>query len=129
MTLNRKYFEKQIQRILNAAPSYITVTRYTFTPDGYGGRTKSKTPEVVTSSLKVIFDNSSAPNLSINASDAGRVYVQNSIKLWIPYEPTLDIRLNDIIQVNGSKRKYQVTEVTNILEQNLLIEVMLEVMD
>lgn len=129
MTLNRKYFEKQIQRILNAAPSYITVTRYTFTPDGYGGRTKSKTPEVVTSSLKVIFDNSSAPNLSINASDAGRVYVQNSIKLWIPYEPNLDIRIKDIVQVKGSKRQYQVTEVTNILEQNLLIEVMLEVMD
>jgi hypothetical protein len=129
MTLNRKYFEKQIQRILNTAPSYVSVARYKFTSDGYGGRTKSKTPEVVTSSLKVIFDNSSAPNLSINASDAGRVFVQNSIKLWIPYEPTLDIQSRDIIQVKGSKRQYQVTEVTNILEQNLLIEVMLEVMD
>ena len=129
MTLNRKYFEKQIQRILNTAPSYVSVARYKFTSDGYGGRTKSKTPEVVTPSLKVIFDNSSAPNLSINASDAGRVFVQNSIKLWIPYEPTLDIQLRDIIQVKGSKRQYQVTEVTNILEQNLLIEVMLEVMD
>lgn len=129
MTLNRKYFEKQIQRILNAAPSYVSVARYKFTSDGYGGRTKSKTPEVVTSSLKVIFDNSSAPNLSINASDAGRVFVQNSIKLWVPYKEDLDIQIRDIIQVTGSKRKYQVTEVTNILEQNLLIEVMLEVMD
>ena len=129
MTLNRKYFEKQIQRILNTAPSHISVARYKFTSDGYGGRTKSKTPEVVTSSLKVIFDNSSAPNLSINASDAGRVFVQNSIKLWIPYKEDLDVQIRDIIQVTGSKRKYQVTEVTNILEQNLLIEVMLEVMD
>ena len=129
MTLNRKYFEKQIQRILETAPSYVTVTRYQFTSDGYGGRTKSKTPEVVTSSLKVIFDNSSAPNLSINASDAGRVFVQNSIKLWIPYSEQLDIQIRDIVQVKGSKRKYQVTEVTNILEQNLLIEVALEVMD
>lgn len=129
MTLNRKYFEKQIQRILNTAPSYVSVARYQFTSDGYGGRTKSKTPEVVTSSLKVIFDNSSAPNLSINASDAGRVFVQNSIKLWIPYSEQLDIRIRDIVQVKGSKRKYQVTEVTNILEQNLLIEVALEVMD
>lgn len=129
MTLNRKYFEKQIQRILNTAPSYVSVARYQFTSDGYGGRTKSKTPEVVTSSLKVIFDNSSAPNLSINASDAGRVFVQNSIKLWIPYSEQLDIQMRDIVQVKGSKRKYQVTEVTNILEQNLLIEVALEVMD
>ena len=129
MTLNRKYFEKQIQRILNTAPSYVSVARYQFTSDGYGGRTKSKTPEVVTSSLKVIFDNSSAPNLSINASDAGRVFVQNSIKLWIPYSEQLDIQIRDIVQVKGSKRKYQVTEVTNILEQNLLIEVALEVMD
>ena len=67
--------------------------------------------------------------LTYNASDGGRVLSQNSIRLLVLWEQGLDIRRDDTVTVLVSDRKYRVTEVNNILEQNILLEVKLEVKD
>ena len=131
MTYNLNYFRSQVRRVIDTAPTHVTITRDVWVSDGYGGRKRDTNTKgsIVHSDLRCVFDNASSPNLSVNASDGGRVISQNSIRLIILWEQGLDIRRDDAVTVLVSDRKYQVTEVNNILEQNILLEVKLEVKD
>ena len=79
--------------------------------------------------MRVLFDNASSPNLTVGVSDAGRVFTENSIRLFVLYEQDLVIKRDDIVKIMASGRRFKVTEVNNILEQNILLEVKLEVKD
>ena len=67
--------------------------------------------------------------MTVGVSDAGRVFTENSIRLFVLYEQDLVIKRDDIVKIMASGRRFKVTEVNNILEQNILLEVKLEVKD
>ena len=69
------------------------------------------------------------PDLLSNATDAGRIFAQNGIKIFIMYEDGHDIKPADTVKVVQSGRRYRVVEVHNILEQNIVIELKLEIKD
>lgn len=129
MTYNLNYFRSQVRRVIDTAPTHVTITRDVWVSDGYGGRKRDTKGGIVRSDLRCVLDNASSPNLSVNASDGGRVLSQNSIRLLVLWEQGLDIRREDTVTILVSDRKYRVTEVNNILEQNILLEVKLEVKD
>lgn len=128
MTYDLNYVKSQVRRVIDTAPTHVTITRDVFIPDGYGGRIKQPN-QVVKSDLRVLFDNASSPNLTVGVSDAGRVFTENSIRLFVLYEQDLVIKRDDIVKILASGRRFKVTEVNNILEQNILLEVKLEVKD
>lgn len=128
MTYDLNYVKAQVRRVIDTAPTHVQITREGFIPDGYGGRIKQPN-QVVKSDLRVLFDNASSPNLTIGVSDAGRVFTENSIRLFVLYEQDLVIKRDDIVKIMASGRRFKVTEVNNILEQNILLEVKLEVKD
>lgn len=128
MTYDLNYVKAQVRRVIDTAPTHVQITRDSFIPDGYGGRIKQPN-QVVRSDLRVLFDNASSPNLTVGVSDAGRVFTENSIRLFVLYEQDLVIKRDDIVKIMASGRRFKVTEVNNILEQNILLEVKLEVKD
>lgn len=128
MTYDLNYVKSQVRRVIDTAPTHVTIARDGFIPDGYGGRIKQPN-QVVKSDLRVLFDNASSPNLTVGVSDAGRVFTENSIRLFVLYEQDLVIKRDDIVKILASGRRFKVTEVNNILEQNILLEVKLEVKD
>lgn len=128
MTYDLNYVKAQVRRVIDTAPTHVQITRDVFIPDGYGGRIKQPN-QVVRSDLRVLFDNASSPNLTVGVSDAGRVFTENPIRLFVLYEQDLVIKRDDIVKIMASSRRFKVTEVNNILEQNILLEVKLEVKD
>lgn len=129
MTYDVGYFRSQIVRIIDTAPTLIDTIRTTYEDDGYGGRKVEKESERIHSQLKVLFDNSSLPELNTSVSEAGRKITQPSIRLFILWESEIDIKRGDIVTIIQSGVRYNVTAVNNVLEQNLLYEVKLELRD
>lgn len=129
MTYNRVYVMNQIKRVIETAPALINTYRTEYISDGYGGRKKVKDNELIHENLKCIFDNSGSPNLTAQASLGGIVFDNSPIKLWIAYDPLVDLRIGDVVKVTALGRSYVIQEVTNILAQNLLFEVRLELRD
>lgn len=129
MSYDVAYFRSQITRIIDTAPTLINTTRTIYEEDGYGGRLIDKESERIHSGLKVLFDNSSLPDLDTSVSEAGRKITQPSIRLFILWEPEVDIQRGDEVEVIKSNQFYIVSAVNNILEQNLLLEIKLELRD
>lgn len=129
MSYDIAYFRSQITRIIDTAPTLVNTTRTSYEEDGYGGRRVGKESELVHSDLRVLFDNSSLPDLNTSVSEAGRKITQPSIRLFILWEPEVDIQRGDEVEVIQANQFYRVTAVNNILEQNLLYEVKLELRD
>ena len=129
MSYDIAYFRSQISRIIDTAPTLINTTRTIYEEDGYGGRLIDKESERIHSGLKVLFDNSSLPDLDISVSEAGRKITQPSIRLFILWEPDVDLERGDEVEVIQSNQFYRITAVNNVLEQNLLLEVKLELRD
>lgn len=129
MTYDVGYFRSQISRIIDTAPTLINTTRTIYEEDGYGGRLIDKESERIHSGLKVLFDNSSLPDLDTSVSEAGRKITQPSIRLFILWEPDVDLERGDEVEVIQSNQFYRITAVNNVLEQNLLLEVKLELRD
>lgn len=129
MSYDVAYFRSQISRIIDTAPTLISVRRTSFIEDGYGGRKIEKESELIHSELKVLFDNSSLPDLDTSVSDGGRKITQPSIRLFILWESEIDIQRGDIVEVLQSGIHYRVNAVNNVLEQNLLFEIKLELRD
>ena len=129
MTYDVGYFRSQISRIIDTAPTLVNTSRTSYEEDGYGGRLIGKESEQIHSDLKVLFDNSSLPDLDTSVSEAGRKITQPSIRLFILWEPEVDIQRGDEVEVIQANQFYQVTAVNNALEQNLLLEVKLELRD
>ena len=126
MSYDIAYFRSQISRIIDTAPTLINTTRTIYEEDGYGGRLIDKESERIHSGLKVLFDNSSLPDLDTSVSEAGRKITQPSIRLFILWEPDVDLERGDEVEVIQSNQFYRITAVNNVLEQNLLLEVKLE---
>lgn len=129
MSYDIAYFRSQISRIIDTAPTLINTTRTIYEEDGYGGRLIDKESERIHSGLKVLFDNSSLPDLDTSVSEAGRKITQPSIRLLILWEPDVDLERGDEVEVIQSNQFYRITAVNNVLEQNLLLEVKLELKD
>ena len=129
MTYDVGYFRSQISRIIDTAPTLVNTTRTSYEEDGYGGRLIGKELEKIHSELKVLFDNSSLPDFDTSVSEAGRKITQPSIRLFILWEPEVDIQRGDEVEVIQANQFYRVTAVNNVLEQNLLLEVKLELRD
>lgn len=129
MTYDVSYFRSQISRIIDTAPTLVNTTRTIYEEDGYGGRRIRIESEKIHSDLKVLFDNSLLPDLDTSVSEAGRKITQPSIRLFILWEPEVDIQRGDEVEVIKSNQFYRVTAVNNVLEQNLLLEVKLELRD
>lgn len=129
MSYDVAYVRSQIVRIIDTAPTLIDTIRTTYEDDGYGGRKVEKESENIHSQLKVLFDNSSLPDLNTSVSEAGRKITQPSIRLFILWESEIDIKRGDIVTIIQSGMRYNVTAVNNVLEQNLLYEVKLELRD
>ena len=129
MTYDVGYFRSQISRIIDTAPTLVNTTRTSYEEDGYGGRLIDKESERIHSGLKVLFDNSSLPDLDTSVSEAGRKITQPSIRLFILWEPDVDLERGDEVEVIQSNQFYRITAVNNVLEQNLLLEVKLELRD
>lgn len=129
MSYDVAYIRSQISRIIDTAPTLVNTTRTSYEEDGYGGRRIGKESEQVHSGLKVLFDNSSLPDLDTSVSEAGRKITQPSIRLFILWEPDVDIQRGDEVEAIQANQFYRVTAVNNVLEQNLLLEVKLELRD
>ena len=129
MSYDVAYFRSQISRIIDTAPTLVNTTRTSYEEDGYGGRRIGKESDQVHSGLKVLFDNSSLPDLDTSVSEAGRKITQPSIRLFILWEADIDIQRGDIVEVIQSGLCYKVNAVNNVLEQNLLYEIKLELRD
>ena len=129
MTYDVAYFRSQISRIIDTAPTLVNTTRTIYEEDGYGGRRIRIESEKIHSDLKVLFDNSLLPDLDTSVSEAGRKITQPSIRLFILWEPEVDIQRGDEVEVIKSNQFYRVTAVNNVLGQNLLLEIKLELRD
>ena len=129
MTYDVTYFRSQISRIIDTAPTLVNTTRTIYEEDGYGGRRIRIESETIHSGLKVLFDNSSLPDLDTSVSEAGRKITQPSIRLFVLWEPEVDIHRGDEVEVIQANQFYIVSAVNNILEQNLLLEIKLELRD
>lgn len=129
MTYDVAYFRSQISRIIDTAPTLVNTTRTIYEEDGYGGRRIKIESETIHSVLKVLFDNSSLPDLDTSVSEAGRKITQPSIRLFVLWEPEVDIHRGDEVEVIQANQFYIVSAVNNILEQNLLLEIKLELRD
>lgn len=129
MSYDVAYFRSQISRIIDTAPTLVNTTRTIYEEDGYGGRRIRIESETIHSGLKVLFDNSSLPDLDTSVSEAGRKITQPSIRLFVLWEPEVDIHRGDEVEVIQANQFYIVSAVNNILEQNLLLEIKLELRD
>lgn len=129
MTYDINYVKAQVRRAIETAPTQIKVTRDAWISDGYGGKKRDPKGSNVLENATCLFDNTMAPDLLSNATDAGRIFAQNGIKIFIMYEDGHDIKPADTVTVIQSGHRYRVVEVHNILEQNIVIELKLEVKD
>ena len=129
MTYDINYVKAQVRRAIETAPTQIKVTRDAWISDGYGGKKRDPKGSNVLENATCLFDNTMAPDLLSNATDAGRIFAQNGIKIFIMYEDGHDIKPADTVTVIQSGRRYRVIEVHNILEQNIVIELKLEIKD
>lgn len=129
MSYDINYVKSQVRRAIETAPTKIKIIRNSWVSDGYGGKKRDKSSEVVADDLVCLVDNSTVPDLLSNATDAGRIFAQNGVKIFIMYDEGKIIRKSDIVEIKNSNRKYRVVEVHNLLEQNILIELKLEVND
>lgn len=129
MSYDIAYFRSQISRIIDTAPTLVNTTRTSYEEDGYGGRRIRIESGIVHLGLKVLFDNSSLPDLDTSVSEAGRKITQPSIRLFVLWEPEVDIHRGDEVEVIQANQFYIVSTVNNILEQNLLLEIKLELRD
>ena len=127
MSYDAGYVIAQIKRVIDTAPTYVDIYSEKYVSDGYGG--KKKVTSSSTLGVKCVFDNASSPSISITASEGGRVLNQTSPKLYIPFSDTLKMKRGDVVKINSSGRHYVITEVNNLLEQNLLFIVTLELRD
>lgn len=129
MTYDINYVKAQVRRAIETAPTQIKVTRDAWISDGYGGKKRDPKGSNVLENATCLFDNTMAPDLLSNATDAGRIFAQNGIKIFIMYEDGNAIKPADTVTVIQSGRRYRVVEVHNILEQNIVIELKLEIKD
>lgn len=129
MTYDLYYVKEQVRRAIEAAPTRIDVTRDAWVSDGYGGKKRDTKGSEVLKSATCLFDNATGPDLLSNATDAGRIFAQNGIRIFIMYDDGAEIKPADTVKVVQSGRRYRVVEVHNILEQNIVIELKLEVKD
>lgn len=129
MSYDINYVKSQVRRAIETAPTKIKIIRTSWVSDGYGGKKRDKSNEVVADDLVCLVDNSTVPDLLSNATDAGRIFAQNGVKIFIMYDEGKIIRKEDIVEIKNSNRRYRVLEVHNLLEQNILIELKLEVND
>lgn len=129
MTYDINYVKAQVRRAIETAPTQIKVTRDAWISDGYGGKKRDPKGSNVLENATCLFDNTMAPDLLSNATDAGRIFAQNGIKIFIMYEDGHEIKPADTVTVIQSGRRYRVVEVHNILEQNIVIELKLEIKD
>lgn len=129
MTYDINYVKAQVRRAIETAPTQIKVTRDAWISDGYGGKKRDPKGSNVLENATCLFDNTMVPDLLSNATDAGRIFAQNGIKIFIMYEDGHDIKPADTVTVIQSGRRYRVVEVHNILEQNIVIELKLEIKD
>lgn len=129
MTYDLNYVKEQVRRAIDAAPTKIDVTRDAWVSDGYGGKKRDTKGEEVLKGATCLFDNSTGPDLLSNATDAGRIFAPNGIRIFIMYDDGAAIKPADTVKVVQSGRRYRVVEVHNILEQNIVIELKLEVKD
>lgn len=129
MTYDINYVKAQVRRAIETAPTQIKVTRDAWISDGYGGKKRDPKGSNVLENATCLFDNTMVPDLLSNATDAGRIFAQNGIKIFIMYEDGHDIKPADTVTVLQSGRRYRVAEVHNILEQNIVIELKLEIKD
>lgn len=129
MTYDINYVKAQVRRVIETAPTQIKVTRDAWISDGYGGKKRDPKGSNVLENATCLFDNTMAPDLLSNATDAGRIFAQNGIKIFIMYEDGHEIKPADTVTVIQSGRRYRVVEVHNILEQNIVIELKLEIKD
>ena len=129
MTYDLYYVKEQVRRAIEAAPTRIDVTRDAWVSDGYGGKKRDTKGSEVLKGATCLFDNTTGPDLLSNATDAGRIFAQNGIRIFIMYDDGAEIKPADTVKVIQSGRRYRVVEVHNILEQNIVIELKLEVKD
>lgn len=129
MTYDLNYVKEQVRRAIDAAPTKIDVTREAWVSDGYGGKKRDTKGGEVLKGATCLFDNATGPDLLSNATDAGRIFAQNEIRIFIMYDDGAAIKPADTVKVVQSGRRYRVVEVHNILEQNIVIELKLEVKD
>lgn len=129
MTYDLNYVKEQVRRAIDAAPTRIDVTRDAWVSDGYGGKKRDTKGSEVLKGATCLFDNATGPDLLSNATDAGRIFAQNGIRIFIMYDDDAAIKPADTVKVIQSGRRYRVVEVHNILEQNIVIELKLEVKD
>lgn len=129
MTYDLNYVKEQVRRAIDAAPTSIDVTRDAWVSDGYGGKKRDTQGSEVLKGATCLFDNATGPDLLSNATDAGRIFAQNGIRIFIMYDDGAAIKPADTVKVVQSGRRYRVVEVHNILEQNIVIELKLEVKD
>ena len=129
MTYDIDYVKAQVRRAIETAPTQIKVTRDAWIGDGYGGKKRDTQGSNVLENVTCLFDNTTVPDLLSNSTDAGRIFAQNGIKIFIMYEDGHAIKPSDTVTVIQSGRRYRVVEVHNILEQNIVIELKLEIKD
>ena len=129
MTYDLNYVKEQVRRAIETAPTSIDVTRDEWVSDGYGGKKRDAKGSIVLSGATCLFDNTTASDLLSNATDAGRIFAQNGVRIFIMYDDGSKIKPADTVKIIQSGRRYRVVEVHNILEQNIVIELKLEVKD
>jgi hypothetical protein len=129
MTYDLNYVKEQVRRAIDAAPTKIDVTRDAWVSDGYGGKKRDTKGSEVLKGATCLFDNATGPDLLSNATDAGRIFAQNGVRIFIMYDDGATIKPADTVKVVQSGRRYRVVEVHNILEQNIVIELKLEIKD
>ena len=107
MTYDINYVKAQVRRAIETAPTKIKVTRDAWISDGYGGKKRDPKGSNVLENATCLFDNTTTPDLLSNATDAGRIFAQNGIKIFIMYEDGHDIKPADTVTVIQSGRRYR----------------------
>ena len=128
--VNLRKAKKDLQRVIDTAPTIVTYNRVIYEPDGHGGKIKKGVVEV--GKFKGLLDNANARNSGITfiANDAGNIRENNSNVLYVLFGDDIDEHefqpeINDFFDLNGVQ--YRFTDCINVLNLDLLWHIPLEI--
>lgn len=123
--INISYAKSQVRRVIASAPTKVNNYRQDWLSDGFGGRIKDGAPKPVGEGFYALFDNASSPKINILVSMGGKQEQENGLRLFAECGEGVDPRIDDTWVHNGIT--YRFSNVTNILELDVLYEITLEI--
>lgn len=123
--INAVSIRSKIAQAIKAMPTIILLKRYTYTPDGLGGHTRSTQP-VDVATFNGLLDNSSHSIVigDTKISDAAIIAIGRAVKLYAVWNEDFTINKEDFFVVKNIK--YTINNAVNILNIDIYYECDLE---